>query len=114
MIEDVQRLLRQEMALAKAEIREEAAKAGKAAGLLSGAGFAGYMVLVLLSLAAVFGLAEVIALGWSALVVAAVWAVIGAVLFLVGRGRMRNVSPTPKQTIETLKEDAQWARHPTR
>ncbi|MFD8555473.1 phage holin family protein [Streptomyces fradiae] len=37
-----------------------------------------------------------------------------AVLFLLGRSRMREVSPKPERTIETLKEDAQWARHPTK
>ncbi|MFJ9553841.1 phage holin family protein [Nocardiopsis sp. NPDC101807] len=110
---DLQTLFRQELALAKAELREEAAKAGKAAGLLSGAGFAGYMTVVLLSLAAVFGLAELIGLGWSALVVAVLWAIAGAVMFLMGRSRMREVSPRPDRTIETLKEDARWAKHPT-
>lgn len=113
-IEDTQKLLRQELALAKAEVREEATKAGKAAGMLSGAGFAGYMVIVLVTFSAVFGLGAFIGLAWSALIVAAVWAVIGAVLFFLGRSRMRTVSPQPRQTIETLKEDAQWARHPTR
>ncbi|MBV2364214.1 phage holin family protein [Streptomonospora nanhaiensis] len=114
LVADVQKLLRQEVELAKAEVREEATKAGKAAGMLSGAAFAGYMVLVLVSLAAVFGLAAVMPAGWAALIVAAVWAVIGAVLFVVGRSRMRQVSPKPERTVETLKEDAQWARHPTR
>jgi uncharacterized membrane protein YqjE len=110
---DLQKLFRQEVELAKAEFREEAAKAGKAAGMLSAAAFAGYMTLVLLSLAAVFGLAVLIGLGWAALAVAAVWAVAGAILFAMGRSRMRRVSPTPERTIETLKEDARWAKHPT-
>jgi uncharacterized membrane protein YqjE len=111
---DVQHLFRQEVRLAKAEIQEEAAKAGKAAGMFGGAGFAGYMVALFLSLAAVFGLANVMDAGWAALIVTAVWAVIAAVLFVLGRSRMREVSPKPERTIETLKEDAQWARHPTK
>ncbi|MCP3014634.1 phage holin family protein [Nocardiopsis dassonvillei] len=111
---DLQKLFRQELALAKAEMREEAVKTGKAAGLLSGAAVAGYLALLLLSLAAMFGLAELIGLGWAALVVAVVWAIVGAVLAVVGRNRMREVSPKPERTIETLKEDAQWAKHPTR
>ncbi|MDT9685090.1 phage holin family protein [Streptomyces sp. TRM76323] len=111
---DVQHLLRQEVRLAKAEIQEEASKAGKAAGMFGGAGFAGYMVALFLSLAAVFGLANVMDAGWAALIVTAVWAVIAAVLFVLGRSRMREVSPKPDRTIETLKEDAQWARHPTK
>ncbi|WP_069766832.1 phage holin family protein [Streptomyces sp. LUP30] len=110
---DVQTLFRQEVELAKAEVTQEAAKAGKAAGMYGGAGFAGYMVLLFLSLAAVLGLANVIDGGWAALIVAAVWAVVGAVLYQRGRTRMRTVAPKPEQTVETMKENAQWARHPT-
>lgn len=111
--EDVQTLFRQEIELAKAEIREDAVDTAKAASMLGAAGFAGYMVAVLLSLAAMFGLGALLGLGWAALIVAAVWALIGAVLFATGRGRMRKVSMKPERTVESLKEDAQWLRHPT-
>lgn len=111
---DVQVLFRQEVELAKAEIREEATKAGKAAGMFGGAGFAGYMVALFASLAAVFALANVMDAGWAALIITGVWAVIGAVLFVMARSRMRTVSPKPEQTVETLKENARWARHPTK
>ncbi|MEV6319315.1 phage holin family protein [Streptomyces sp. NPDC051776] len=110
---DVETLFRQEVELAKAEIREEATKAGKAAGMFGGAGFGGYMVALFGSLAAVFGLANVMDWGWAALIITGVWAMIAAVLFVVGRAKMRKVSPKPEQTLGTLKEDAQWARHPT-
>lgn len=110
---DVQQLLRQEVELAKAEVREEATKAGKAAGMFGGAGFAGYMVALLLTLAAMFGLGNVMDLAWAALIVTALWAVVGLVLYRRGRARMRTVSPKPEQTMETLKEDVRWARHPT-
>ncbi|MGI5167552.1 phage holin family protein [Spirillospora sp. CA-253888] len=111
---DLQKLFRQEIELAKVELRAEAVKSGKAAGMLGGAGFAAYMVLLLVSLAVVFGLANVMDAGWAALLVAVVWAVVGAVLYTRGRARMRAVSPVPEQTVETLREDAEWARHPTR
>ncbi|WP_447007549.1 phage holin family protein [Saccharothrix isguenensis] len=111
---DLSRLMRQELELAKAEIRQEAGKAGKAAGMLGAAGFAGYMTAVLLSLALVFALASFMGLGWAALVVAVLWAIAGAILFSTGRARLREVSPKPERTIETLKEDAEWARHPTK
>lgn len=110
---DLQVLFRQEVELAKAEIKEEGTKAGKAAGMFGGAGFAGYMVLLFLSLAAMFGLAAVMDDGWAALIVAALWAVAAAVLYQMGRTKMRTVSPKPEQTVQTLKEDAEWARHPT-
>ncbi|MEU0005686.1 phage holin family protein [Streptomyces sp. NPDC006314] len=111
---DVQTLFRQEIELAKAEVQQEAAKAGKAAGMYGGAGFGGYMVLLFLSLAAVLGLANVMDGGWASLIVAAVWAVIAAVLYQRGRTRMRTVSPKPERTVETMKENAEWARHPTK
>lgn len=111
---DLQNLFRQEVELAKAEIREEAGKAGKAAGMYGGAGFAGYMVLLFLSLAALFGLANVMDEAWAALIVMAIWAVVAAVLYQKGRTRMRTVAPKPEQTVETLKENAEWARHPTK
>jgi hypothetical protein len=112
--EDLSKLVRQELQLAKAELREEAGKAGKAAGLLGGAGFAGYMVALLLTLAVVFGLGNVMDLGWAALIVAVIWAVVGAVLYTTGRARLREVQPKPERTVETLKEDAQWARDLTK
>ncbi|MFJ7046580.1 hypothetical protein CTU88_26690 [Streptomyces sp. JV178] len=111
---DVQTLFRQEVDLARTEVKQEATKAGKAAGMYGGAGFAGYMVLLFLSVAALLGLANVMDGGWAALIVTAVWAVVAAVLYQLGRTRMRTVSPKPEHTVETLKEDAQWARHPTR
>ncbi|MER7368241.1 phage holin family protein [Nonomuraea wenchangensis] len=108
--EDISKLFRQEVALAKAEIRQEATKAGKAAGLLGGAGFAASMTALLLTLAVMFGLGNVMDLGWAAFIVAVIWAIAADVLYTTGRTRMREVEPKPEQTIETLKEDAQWAR----
>ncbi|GAA3076213.1 phage holin family protein [Streptosporangium carneum] len=108
--EDLSKLFRQELELAKVEIRQEATKAGKAAGMLGGAGVAGHMVALFVTLAVMFGLGEVMGLGWAALVVAVIWAAIAGVLFTTGRTRMKQVSPMPEQTVETLKEDARWAR----
>lgn len=110
---DAQKLLRQEIELAKAEVREEATKAGKAAGMYGGAGFAGYMTALFASLALVFALANVMDWGWAALIVTALWAVAALVLYSMGRSRMKQVHPKPERTVQTLKEDAAWARHPT-
>ena len=110
---DLSRLFRQEVELAKAEVRQEASRAGKAAGMLGGAGLAGYLVILFLSFALMFGLGNVMDLGWAALIVAVIWAVIGAVLYVTGRRRIKEVSPVPRQTVETLKEDAEWLKNPT-
>lgn len=110
--DDLSRLFRQEVELAKAEVREEATKAGAAAAMLGGAGFAAYLAVVLLSFAVVFALANVMDAGWAALIVAVVWAVAGAVLYGAGRRKLRTVSPVPQRTVQTLKEDAQWLKNP--
>ena len=101
---DLSTLMRQELALAKAEMREEAVKSGKAAGLLGGAGLAGYFVLLFLSAALWAGLSNVMDPGWAALIVAAGWALVGGVLYTTGRDRMRQVRPKPERTLDTLKE----------
>jgi uncharacterized membrane protein YqjE len=110
---DLSQLVRDEIELAKAEIKQESTKAGKAFGMLGGAGYAGHFVLLLGSLTVIFALANVMDIAWAALIVTAVWAVVAAVLYTTGRKRLRTVNLKPEQTVESLKEDAQWARHPT-
>ena len=100
---DLSTLMRQELELAKAELRESATRAGKGAGLMGGAAYGGLMCVFFLSVAAWWGLGYVIGNAWSALVIAAVWAVIGLVMFLIGRGALKSVRGTP-QTVESLKE----------
>jgi hypothetical protein len=107
---DVSTLVRQELALAKVELRQEAKTAGTAFGAFGGAGFAGYFVLVFLSLALMWALGSQLALGWAALIVAGVWAVFAAILATVGRSKMKAFNPKPERTIETVKEDVQWAK----
>ncbi len=111
--DDISQLVRDEIELAKAEIKQEAGKAGKAGGMLAGAGYAGHLVLLLASLTVVFALGNVMDLAWAALIVTVLWAAAGAVLYSTGRKRLKAVRLKPEQTLETLKEDAAWARHPT-
>jgi hypothetical protein len=108
---DLSTLVRQEVELAKAEVRQEARAAGRAAGTGAGAAFAGWMVAVFGSLALVFALAGLDALGLalSALIVTVLWAVALAVLGLKARQLAAQVGP-PRHTLDFLKEDAQWAR----
>ncbi|MEU8611995.1 phage holin family protein [Actinoplanes sp. NPDC048791] len=110
---DLSTLFRQEVELAKVELKQEASKAGKAAGMLGAAAFAGYLVLVLLSFALVAALSNVMDPGWAALIVAVLWGIVGAVLYSNGRKKLKTVDPTPRRTVDTLKEDAQWLKNPT-
>jgi uncharacterized membrane protein YqjE len=110
---NLSKLMRQEVALAKVELKEEAAKAGKAGGLLGGAGAVGYLVLVFASLALMFALDNAMGIGWAALLTAVLLGIVAAVLFIVGRNRFKQINPKPEQTVETLKEDVQWAKNRT-
>ena len=101
---DLTTLMRQELELAKAEIKQEATTAGKAAGMLGAAGFAGYMTLLFVSIALWWALANGMDEGWAALIVAVLWGVAAAVLAVVGKKRMASVNPKPERTMQTLKE----------
>jgi len=106
---NLSKLVRQEIELAKAEMRQSATRAGKGAGMFGGAAVAGVFALLFLLLAVMFALGEVMALGWAALIVGAILLVCAGILALVGRANVKKVSPKPTQTVETLKEDMQWA-----
>jgi hypothetical protein len=107
---EISQLVRDEMALAKAEMTEKGRRAGVGAGMLSGA--------AVLGLAAVGGSMATLVLvlhlamrGWLALIVTLVYAAGAAVLALRGRERLAEAAPpTPEQTIESVKEDVQWAK----
>jgi hypothetical protein len=109
--QDLSTLMRQELDLAKVELKQEAARAGKAAGALGGAGLAAWLAVVFLSLAAMFGLAAVMPLGWAALIVAVVWTIAGGVLFSMGKKKLADVNPVPEKTVETVKEDVRWVQN---
>ena len=101
--EQSSRLARQEVELAKAELRQSATRAGKGAGMLAGAGISGYMVLLFASVAAWWGIGDATGHGWSALIVAAIWLIAAAVLGLMGRREISAVSGVP-QTAQTVKK----------
>ena len=106
-------LVSQEIALAKAEIKREVSAAGKGAGLFGGAGFTGLLALVFLSIALAFAIGRPTTLGVGFLVVGLLYLLAAVVLALTGKKKLSQVGP-PAKTIETLKDDAAWVRHPTR
>jgi hypothetical protein len=100
---DLSTLMRQEVELAKAEAKQSTTRAGKGAGMLAGAGVGGHFVLLFLSLALMWALGAIMPLGWSALIVAVLWAIIAAVLASIGRKELKQIKGMP-QTGETLSE----------
>ncbi|UUL76785.1 phage holin family protein [Pseudarthrobacter sp. Fe7] len=100
---DLSTLMRQEVELAKAELKQTTSRAGKGAGMLAGAGVGGHFVLLFLSLALMWALGAIMALGWAALIVAVIWAIIAAVLASTGRKELKQIKGLP-QTSETLAE----------
>jgi hypothetical protein len=100
---DMSTLMRQEVELAKVELKQSATRAGKGTGMLAGAGVAGHFVLLFLSLALWWALGIVMGLGWSGVVVAVIWAVVAAVLAAMGRKELNAIKGMPR-TAETLQE----------
>jgi hypothetical protein len=99
---DLSELVRQELALAKAEATQTATRAGKGVGMLGGAAVSGFFVLLFLSVAGWWALGNVIGHSWSALVVMLVWAIIAAVLAVMGRTALTAVKGLPR-TTDTVK-----------
>ena len=101
---DLSTLMRQELDLAKAEMKVEAKKAGQGAGMFGAAGLAGLMTVIFLSIALWWALSHLVGHSWSALIVAVIWGVIGAVAFVMGRKKFREVNPKPERTVDTLQQ----------
>jgi uncharacterized membrane protein YqjE len=108
--QDTSTLVRQEMALARAELTEQGKRAGTGAGMLGGAGVAGLLTLGALT-ATVIGVLDTAMAFWlAALIVTVVWAAIAGVLALQGRNKIKEAGPPAPQTVETVKEDVRWAK----
>lgn len=107
---DLTTLVKQELELARTELKEEAGKAGKGAGMLGGAGIAGLLALILGSFALAYLLDNWMPVELAFLIVTLLWAIVGAVLAARGRKELKNANPQLPETQQTLKEDAAWAR----
>jgi uncharacterized membrane protein len=95
--------MRQEVALAKAELTESGKNAGKGAGMFAGAAVGGHFVLLFLSLALMWGLDALMPIGWAAVIVAVIWGIIAAILAARGKKEMKQIRGLPT-TAETMKE----------
>jgi Putative Actinobacterial Holin-X, holin superfamily III len=103
-------LVRQEIKLAQAEVTEKGKVAGRGVGMLAGAGAAALLMLGTLTAVLVVALDSALALWLAALIVTLLWGVVAAVLAQSGRKALQAATPPAPQTVETVKEDIQWAK----
>jgi hypothetical protein len=108
--EETSTLVKQELALARAELEAQGKRAGMGAGMLGGAGVAGLLTLGALTATLVALLDTAMATWVAALIVTVIWAAVAGVLALQGRNKIKEATPPAPQTVETVKEDVRWAK----
>ena len=102
---------RQEIALAKAELTQKATKLGKNTAYLAVGGAVAYAAFLAVMAALIFALGEALPLWAAALIIGIVFGVVAAILIYEGINKLKRMNLAPRQTVETLKEDAQWLKH---
>jgi len=112
-VRDVGEVVRGEVRLAKAEMAETARNAGKAGGFFGGAAVCGVMGLASLVAAGIAALALLMPLWAAALIMGVLLVCIGGVMYAGGRSKLKEVHAVPEKTVETIKDDVQWAKHRT-
>ncbi|HZY64595.1 MAG TPA: phage holin family protein [Rubrobacteraceae bacterium] len=110
---DTSTLVRQEMTLAKTETSQKASRVGKDVGFLAAGGAVAYAGLLAVLAGVIVLLGQVIPIWFSAILVGLVVAGVGYFLVRRGLDALKREDPTPRQTIETLKEDQQWVKDQT-
>jgi uncharacterized membrane protein YqjE len=108
--EETSTLVKQELALARAELEQQGKRAGTGAGMLGGAGVAALLTLGALTATLIGVLDTAMAFWLAALIVTVVWAAVAGVLALQGKSKIQQATPPAPQTVETVKEDVQWAK----
>ena len=106
----LQTLVRKEIELGRAEIKEEVSKATKGVAAFAVAGVVGFLAAVALVFAGAWGLAEIVPEGVAFLIVGVLLLAVAGILFAQGRKKVAEVKPVPEQTIETVKEDVETAK----
>lgn len=104
-------LVKQEVSLAQAELTQKATKAGKNVGYLVVGGAIAYAGLLAIIAAVIIGLSHVVSAWIAALLVGIIITVVAVVMIMSALSALKNMSMTPTQTVETIKEDAQWLKN---
>jgi hypothetical protein len=111
---DVGEVVRGEVRLAKAEMSEKVSQASKSGVMFGGAALCGVMGFGALVFAAIVGLTMFVSTGVAATIVGVFLLCIAGAMFLAGRAKLKDVTPVPERTVQTLKDDVEWAKHPTK
>ncbi len=104
-------LVRQEVALAQTELTQKATSVGKNVGFLVVGGAVGYAALLAILAAAIIGLANFLPWWAAALIVGVAVGIVAFLLISPALKALKETSLTPNQTVETLKEDAEWLKN---
>jgi hypothetical protein len=108
--QDTTQLLSAQVELTKAEVREEVKDATRIGAVFGASALLAFLALLLLAFAAAWGLTELVPEGVAFLIVGAVLGVVAAVAFVIARNTLNQTDLVPRETVETVKEDVQWAR----
>jgi nitrate/nitrite transporter NarK len=113
-LRDVQEVIRAELRLARAEMTEKARSAGKAGGMFGGAAVAGLLAACCLVTACVAALALAMPVWAAALIMTVLLGAAAGMAYTAGRSKLKTVTPVPEQTVQTLKDDVEWAKNRTK
>lgn len=109
LVEDVQNIVRDEVQLAKTELKDDATQMGKAAGMLAGGGIFGYTGFVFLMLGLTHLISRKLPMWLSASIVGTALATVAGILSMSGKGQLQSSRLKPEQTLESIREDKEWA-----
>ena len=113
-LRNLQEIVRSEVRLAKAEIRDEAVQAGSSALWVTAGAVAALCAWMFLSWTAVYALAVFMSMWAATLAVAVILAIMAGVLLVIGVRRFKRIQPIPGRTVETLKENLEWMKQSTK
>ena len=108
-VKDLQEIIRGEVQLAKTEIKEDAGQMGKALGMVGAAALLGLTGFIFLMLGVTYLLNKSLEMWLSAGIVGLALLIIGAIVGMAGKNQMQQANFKPDQTIESVKEDKEWA-----
>jgi membrane protein len=109
-VANIQQIIHSEFRLARVELKEKADRASKPAAIMGTGAVLGLYGIGFLLLAAVYGLSLVMAPWLAALLVGGVLTIISLILVASSRSQLKQIDPVPEKTIQTVKENVQWAK----